>query len=162
MHRWQIRYTQSNLNAHGNLFRFNCATETNEEARWSGRTLPQGWRSAGGALAVSAWCKAGAIWFCGRALRRGDLGASVLPAQDMAQKTHETLCRESAQARLSWWAQDCCCQIWAGSRGVGVTEPRWTQADLTQSWELSLHWSHQHIQSYLYQLDFSNKAPSPH
>lgn len=42
MHWWQIRYTQSNLNAHGNLFRFNCATETNEEAWWSGRSSPPG------------------------------------------------------------------------------------------------------------------------
>ena len=63
--------------------------------------LPQGWRGAGSALAVSAWCKTEAIWFCGRALRGDDLGVSIPPAQDMAQKTHKTLCSESAQARLS-------------------------------------------------------------
>lgn len=57
--------------------------------------------AAGSALAVSAWCKAEAIWFCVGALRAGDLGGSVAPAQDTAQKTHKTLCSESAQARLS-------------------------------------------------------------
>lgn len=43
----------------------------------------------------------GAKLFCGQALHGGDLWVSILPAQDVAQKTHKTLRSASAQAQLS-------------------------------------------------------------
>lgn len=63
--------------------------------------VPQGWHSVGTALAIPAWCKAKAMGVWGQALHGGDLWVSILPAQDVAQKTHNTLCSAAARAQLS-------------------------------------------------------------
>lgn len=53
------------------------------------------------ALATPAQCKAEAMGFWGQALHGGDLWVSILPAQDVALKTHNTLHSASAKAQLS-------------------------------------------------------------
>lgn len=57
--------------------------------------------TVGTALAIPARCKAEAMGFWGEALHGGDLWVPTLPAQDMAQRMHNTLHSASAQAQLS-------------------------------------------------------------
>lgn len=52
----------------------------------------------GTALAIPAQSKVEAMGFWGEALHRGDLWVSTLPAQDVAQKMHNTLHSASSTA----------------------------------------------------------------
>lgn len=161
MHQWQTHYMQSNLNAHSNLLRLNCNRNKLGGLLVRQELCPRLARH-GQCLGHFCMVQSRAIWFDGCPAQRPPWGVHTACPGHGTEEMWGTL-HQSAQARLSWWAQGCCCcQIWAGSCGPEVLEPCWTQADLIQSHELSLRWFHQHIQSYLYHLDLSDRAPSPH
>jgi len=79
------------------------AVQQQQTSRPGGRTaaLPQGWRGPGSALPISAWRKAEAVWLCGRAPRRGNLGVPIqLPSAWHGERTRCSAAHQLKHSRV--------------------------------------------------------------